>query len=149
MKIDTCDPDRFAETAPGEVVVTQAARDAAADLLDARRGYAVGGAIRRGENDRGHSVQAFARFERDITRAADERIAGLVETLRGIDTLCPPETGGMSSGALAGLLYCIETRVRAALATATDSKEGEPPSRWNEIQAALETRIADQPETDL
>lgn len=42
------------------VTVTQADREAAGDLCDLKKGYAVSGAIRRGDNDDGPTVQAFA-----------------------------------------------------------------------------------------
>ncbi len=66
--------------------VEQCDRDAAADCLDAIRGYAVGKAIREGRNDRGFSVQAFALHR--IAAAQTER-AAIVAWLRDDCPGCP------------------------------------------------------------
>jgi hypothetical protein len=47
----------------------------------------------------------------------------VVEALEHIKALCPDETGSMSTGALAGLLFNIETTVDAALAKLREVQE--------------------------
>lgn len=74
-------------TAPEQIVVTQAAREAV-QAFHAEMARRLMSDLKSGTKlldatgeDSDPIYQAFARFERDITRASEERIAGLVKAL--------------------------------------------------------------------
>lgn len=92
---------------------TESARVSQADRAIREAAEAI---IMRFTGDQDARDLAFAR--RHIAQATaerDARIAELEGLALNLKALCPSNTGGMSSSALAGLLFAIEARIDASL----------------------------------